>query len=332
MRVGGQWVGLGLGDSSLEVQKIKAFMRRRFASYCGALDDTPLYDDAMVAAVTEMQRRYQAAGKLTAFLPGVVNPETKYVMGYLPRPPAEDRRPVLLTVCGTGVPWWIGPDADLARAVEDRYRWQPIGYPAAPFPMGPSIAAGKAELANQLELHRTQIERHGCALAGYSQGAIVVSEVWEESIRTTGGALWWVREHLTKAVTWGNPNRERGQAWPDPGAPMAALGTQGVTGTLMTDTPSWWRNYAHAGDLYTASTADEVGEDKTAAWQIIRGTRVFDGPDSLLAQFLEIAQQPVPGAIAAFRAILDAGLFFARRTGPHVNYDVRPAIDYLRAP
>jgi hypothetical protein len=32
------------------------------------------------------------------------------------------------------------------------------------------------------------------------------------------------------------------------------------------------------------------------------------------------------------QAITSAGLFFASGTGPHINYDPRPAIDYLRAP
>ena len=44
-----------------------------------------------------------------------------------------------------------------------------------------------------------------------------------------------------------------------------------------------------------------------------------------------IAQQPIPGAIGAFRAMLDAGMFFAKGTGPHMNYNIQPAIEYLRA-
>jgi hypothetical protein len=106
MRIGGQWVGLGPGDSSAEVQKIKAYMRGKFRSYAGGLADTPVYDAEMAATVAEMQRRY----KLTPT--GIVDTETKYRMGYL------NKRAVLFTVCGSGVPWWIGPDADTARAVE----------------------------------------------------------------------------------------------------------------------------------------------------------------------------------------------------------------------
>jgi len=341
MRIGGQYVGLGLGDVSEETRLLKAFMRRKF-SYAKALEDTPIYDPQLVTAVAQMQGRYNQDGKLASgtYTPGVINLETKYVMGYLQRPPGPDTRPVLFTVCGTGVPWWVGPDADTARAVEDKWRWQPIGYPAQPFPMSPSINAGKAELRAQLNRDepgfqlRKQVERNGAGLAGYSQGAVVTSETWEFDIKPDNGALNWVKDHMLKAVTWGNPSREQGHGYPDPGAPMAAPNTAGVAYITdrLHDTPPWWRDYAHAGDLYaTGGTTDAAGQDKTAIWRIVRGEKFFIGPDTLLEQFLEVAQQPLAGAMGAFKAMLDAGMFFAAGTGPHVNYHIGPAIDYLRA-
>lgn len=335
MRLGGQYVGLGLGDSSEEIRSIKAYMRHKFPSYAGGLEDTPRYDEPMVTAVAEMQGRYNQGGKLssTLYTAGIINAETKYVMGYLKRPAGPDTRPLLLTVCGTGVPWWVGPDADTAKAVEDKYRWQAVGYPAKPFPMAGSIAEGRAEAINQINRnepgfqHRKRIEQYGLVLAGYSQGAIVTSELWEYDIK--GGQQGWAKDHVLKAVAWGNPMRERGRAWSDPGGPMAGLNSHGVTGNLMQDTPNWWRNYAHKGDLYT-DCEGESGEDKTAIWQFIRGSKILSGPDSLLAQFLELSQSPIAGATAAFKALLDAGMFFGRGTGPHVNYIVAPAVQYLR--
>jgi len=337
MYLGGKWAGLGLGDSSAEVGNIRDFMRRKFRSYAGNLPDTrtrdgvPLFDGPMTEATLIMQRAYVAQGKLKPeFANGAIGATTKVVMGYLSAT-VIDIRPMLFTVCGTGVPWWIGPDADCARAVENRYKWQPVGYPAAPFPMGKSITAGKVELRNQIGIHAAQITRNGMALGGYSQGAVVVSEVWEQDIKPTNGTLHWAYPHIKKAVTWGNPSREVGKAWPDPGAPMAAANTGGVAYITdrMVDTPAWWRNYAHKGDLYTTGTNDVAGQDKTAIWRIVRGEKFFVGPDTLLEQFLEVAQQPIPGAIGAFKAMLDAGMFFGSGTGPHVNYGVRPAIDYL---
>ena len=341
--LGGKWVGLGLGDSSDEVGKLRQFMQRKFRSYAGTLPDTrtrdgvPLFDEPMAQATLTMQRAYVAQGTLKPELAnGYIGASTKVVMGYLAATPV-DIRPMLFTVCGTGVPWWIGPDADCARAVENRYLWQPIGYPAAPTPMGPSIANGRAETINQFAIHRNQVITNGAALAGYSQGACVVSELWENDIKPPSGVLNWAKPYIRKAVTWGNPDREQGKVWPDfaPGQEVAPPDSSGVTGTLMRDTPDWWRNYAHKGDLYAAggkgTPGDASSQDKTAIWQIIRGTKVFSGPDSLLAQFLEIAQSPLPGAIGAFKAMWDAGMFFGGGLTQHTSYNVGPAIDYLRS-
>ena len=82
-------------------------------------------------------------------------------------------QPLLLTVNGTGVPDPYGPgfSADLGRALglvnpweaiankldgffapEAAVMWQPVGYPAAVFPMGPSVEAGRAELVRQIQM------------------------------------------------------------------------------------------------------------------------------------------------------------------------------------
>ena len=344
MRVAGNYIGLGLDDASEEVGKVREFGRQKF-SYWKQLPDTrnakgvPVFDAAMTSAVADMQSRYVNTGKHKpgAFVSGVVNAETKYVMGYAKRP-VVDTRPLLLTVCGTSVPWWVGPDADTARAVESRYFWQPVGYPATAFPMGKSIAAGNVECKVQCNrsepgfMHRQRIEKYGLVLAGYSQGATVIAELWENDIKPANGSLNWAKDHVLKAVAWGNPNREAGKVWPDNGgSPMASLTSQGVSSKGMKDTPDWWRNYAHKGDLYASCEPGDSQQDKNAIWQIVRDLNVFTGPDSLLAQVIEISQLPLPRIIAAFSALIDAGMFFVKQTGPHVNYGIQPAIDYLLA-
>lgn len=337
MRVGGQWVGWGLGDGDPEVGKLKAFMKRKF-SYARELDSTILYDQKTVAVVTEMQSRYNAAGTLATgkYTPGVINYATKVAMGYLPPPPPVDARPVLFTVCGTGVPWWVGPDADTARAVEDKYKWQPIGYPAQAVPMGPSIAAAKDELVVQMEKHRDRVTKHGCAWAGYSQGALAMSEAWELDVKPGNGRLHWALPFIKRAVMWGNPMRERGKVRPDAGGAPSPPPNGGVTGILMADTPDWWVNFAHKGDLYADVPPDESGENRTAIWQIIRNGDVMSGPDSLLRQVLELAgvvhdADAISETTGMFKAMLDAMVFFGKQTGPHVNYSVAEAIAYLRS-
>lgn len=337
MRIAGQYVGVGLGDATEEVRRLKAHMRRKFG-YAKHLPDTTLYDHEMVDAVVEMQRRYAGAGALKAgkYTLGVVNFATKVAMGFVPPPAKVDTRPVLFTICGTGVPWWVGPDADTARAVEDRYLWQPIGYPAKAVPMGPSISAAKDELVVQMEKHRDRVIRYGCAWAGYSQGALAISESWELDTKPANGRLHWALPHLKRAVTWGNPMRERGKAWPDAGAPISPPANGGVTGILMADTPDWWRNYAHKSDLYCDVPPDESGENRTAIWQLIRNGDVLSGPNSILRQFLELGgiskdSDQISEGIGMVKAMLDALVFFGQGTKPHLNYTTAEAVAYLRS-
>jgi hypothetical protein len=328
VKIAGAWVGLGLGDSSDEIRKIKAHLRKKF-SYAKDLPDTPAFDQPMFDVVYRMQSAYHAQGKLGKPT-GIIDRATKIACGYLPPPPPIDSRPVLFTVCGTGVPWWVGPDADTARAVESRYLWAPVGYRAAPFPMAQSAAEGRQELCRLFDVHRARVEQYGAAMIGYSQGAIITSECLLMDLRPESGRLHWALPHMRKAVTFGNPMREQGRVWADAGAPPAPMTSHGIADQLLTDTPSWWRDFGHDKDLYTA-VEGQSGEDCTAVYKVIMGTRVFKGPDNLLAQFLELAQDPLPEATGMFKAIMDAGLFFARGTGPHVNYSPQAAIDYLLA-
>ena len=326
MKIGGAWVGWGLGDESDEIAKFKAFLRGKF-SYAKLLTDDGIFDDATLTAVLDMQKRYVAAGKLPS-ASGIIDWRTKVVSGFLKPAQPADTRPMLFTVCGTGVPWWIGPDADVARAVEGRWKWQPVGYPAAPFPMNPSVQAGRLELIRLFELHRNRIEKYGAGLIGFSQGAIVICETWLDDIFAENGRLRWAKGSILKAATFGSPMREAGKVWADAGAAPASITSHGIADRLMVNTPTWWRDYAHTGDLY-AEVEGDAGEFKTAIYKVIMGARIMQGPDSILAQVLELTQAPATEAIAAMQALLKAGMFFVRGTGPHLNYDTRPAINHL---
>ena len=336
MRIGGAYVGIGLGDSGDEVRKIKAHMRRKF-SYAKTLADTDLFDQQMADAIVEMQSRYNASGQLATgkYTPGIINFTTKVVMGFVPPPSKVDTRTMLFTVCGTGVPWWVGPDADTARAVEYKYRWQPIGYPAQAVPMGPSIQAARDETYAQMTRWRPQIEKYGCAFAGYSQGALALAETWTYEILPADGRLQWALPFVRKGVFWGNPMRARGDVSPDAGGAPSPPENGGVTPQLMPTTPIF-RQYAHRNDLYADVPPNESGENRTAIWQVIRDGNMVTGPDSLLRQFLELSglvkdADQVTEATGMFKAMIDAITFFGQQTAPHTNYDIGPAIDYLKA-
>ena len=326
MKIGGAWVGWGLGDESDEIAKFKSYMRGKF-SYAKSLTDDGRFDDATLTAVLDMQKRYVAAGKIGS-ASGIIDWRTKVASGFLKPAQPVDSRPMLFTVCGTGVPWWVGPDADVARAAEGRWKWQPVGYPAQPFPMNPSVQAGRLELIRLFELHRARIEKYGAGLIGYSQGAIVICETWLDDIAAENGRLRWAKGSILKAAAFGNPMREAGKVWADGGAPPASITSHGIADRLMVNTPTWWRDYAHKGDLY-AEVEGDAGEWKSSIYKVVMGARLMQGPDSILAQVLELTQAPATEAIAAMQAILKAGMFFVKGTGPHVNYDTRPAIAHL---
>ena len=84
-------------------------------------------------------------------------------------------RPMFCSVNGTGVADPFGPGfaSDIGRMLTNPWNsistqfygdaahraygldiiWQPIGYPAAVFPMNPSVEAGVGEISRQVTLH-----------------------------------------------------------------------------------------------------------------------------------------------------------------------------------
>jgi hypothetical protein len=216
------------------------------------------------------------------------------------------------------------------------YYFQPTGYPAAPFPMWPSIQQGRAEVIRLLnEVHPTG-DIYG---AGYSQGAVVWSLVYQFDMLPAGAPLHHRLDDLKRVVTWGNPCREQGVAngnrfagWPVPEG-------RGIMETQyrLKDTPDWWFDFAHGAnspwgrDLYTDTPDTDEGEWEEAICKIVMGHNIFTGTNSILAQCVESVQRPVAEVYAMFEAIVTAGMFFAvQQTGPHVNYDIGPAIELLR--
>lgn len=336
--VNGLWIGWGKGDKGPKILSMKLFLADKFEwveNWTPKLVMDENFDENFEAVVLSMQLRYKDIP-----VNGLMDAKTQERCGFY-KPEPVDRLgllPIMFTVCGTGVPWWVGPDADLARDLEyiwktkpdGLFRWQPIGYPAKPIPMGRSITEGKNELLNQLELHREQVEKFGAVFVGYSQGAVITSEVWEKMKRDGH----WAVPHIFAAVTFGNPSREFGKVWPDfaPGQRVAPANTSGVAypADRLKNTPEWWRDYAHDGDLYATAAQGDSGQDKTAIWRIIRGEQFLVGPDTLAEQVMEIASNPFK-ALGAFRAMFDALNFFGKQLVPHTSYNPWPARDYLRA-
>ena len=327
------WIGWTVGMSGKPVADAKRKLRQKF-SYAKGLDDSPTFTEDLRIALITYQYRKNQANKSALRTDGILDWATQVALGVInPNPPGPKKpRGVILTVQGTGVDMWTGPPADVARAVSDLYYWQPVGnYPASPFPMRQSYRQGIEELVAQCRIHAGKPK----VLAGYSQGAIVTSRVWKHEVVNPQGRLHALRDEFVGSVTWGNPDRERGVANGNLLESVPVPEGRGVTDDRMENTPSWWLDFAHGAnsrfgrDLYTDTPDDDVGEYSTAIWRVVEDVK-FTGVNGLLEQVLEIVERPLVEVVAMFQAILHAGAFFFSGTGPHVNYNIEPAIRYLR--
>ena len=142
-------MSLRLGSNDPVVLAWQQVMLKRFTSYAKAADGGPLRADGCfgqddLAVHREWQRRTHRAETF------MVSDEELALLGVVQRPTGK---PVLITAQGTGVDMWTGPPADTARELERRKlcTWQPLGnWPAATFPMWPSITQGVAEGEKQI--------------------------------------------------------------------------------------------------------------------------------------------------------------------------------------
>jgi len=319
-----------VGSSGPTVTLWQKVMVRRFASYSKAADGGPLradgyYGNDDAAVQREYERRTHQP------IDGIVSDGDLVALGISP---VEDARgmPWLFTVHGTGMADPLGPGipADTARGVLDKYRWQPIGnYPAVPFPMKPSIDKGRAELVLQLEQKPGPL-----ALAGYSQGAVVVGQVLKHDIMAPEGRLHHRLKDVRKVVFWGNPMRQQGIAhfdhWKYPVAPADSFGIMADRLEGLDNATFEVRDYAHSGDMYACVKDREADEWKVMVQRLIFSvTDFFGGEDSLVAQLLEWGQKPLSETIAAATAGIEAIRFFMN-LDQH-NYNRFPAVDFLRS-
>lgn len=328
------WIGWQEGMDGDPVLRAKDALAARF-SYAKGLDTTTHFGADLRLILGEYQMRRNMSGFSPPLrMDGVLDWNTQVALGLVKKSPTAPARPprTFYTVAGTGSDMWTGYPADIARAVSDLWFHQPVFYPATAFPMDKSVSAGRRELVRLISERPVNEE---IALGGYSQGAIVISEVWKHDILDPRGVLHDRLQYVTAAVTQGNPMREEGVAWGNVAAGIPVPDGRGIAGNRLVDTPRWWHDYAHGGnspfgrDIYTDTPGDDAGELMEMIFNIVFSK--WTGSNSVLEQIMEFTQRPVPEAIAAFRAIAFGIMFLGKGTGPHITYDIRPAIDHLRA-
>lgn len=320
-------MSITIGASGEIVRRWQLVMVDRFKAYAKAADGGPLKPDAYFGFDDQaVQREYQRrTGQPQT---GLVSEDDLIKLGAMA---------VLFTLQGTGVDMWTGYPADTARACLDLCHWQPIGnYPADPFPMWQSIIKGIIELRLQLRDYANRYPGYRIWLDGYSQGAIVIAWVFKHDILAEDGILHDLLPQVKKAVTHGSPMRELGKAngnlragWPIPDG-------HGILYDRLEGTPDWWLDFAHGAnsewgrDLYTDVERGARGDNESAICDIVMQQTLLSGPISLAKRVAALIENPIEGLPAVVESIYDAGMFFGSGTGPHVNYDIGPAIDYLR--
>lgn len=330
----GQLIGWGIGDAGPIVAAAKAKLRAKF-SYAKNLDDTETFDGALQFVLVTYQTRKNMDGHTPPLrTDGVLDYATQLALGLVTVSAPE--KPILFTAQGTGVDMFTGYPADTARAVLDLYQWQPLGnWPATPFPMQDSYNAGINELVVQVRNWCPRSGSRKCAFAGYSQGAIVVALFYKHYVQPVGAEFHYMLEQnrILGAVTHGNPCRERGVANGNTYAGWPVDDSGGIGDDLMVNTPAWWMDFAHTAnspwgrDIYTATPFNDTGTDMRAIWPIVKNVDFM----LLFTRLAAVLTNPTAGLYAAVQAILYAGMFFLTGTGPHVDYDIAPAISYLRS-
>ncbi|BDY31432.1 peptidoglycan-binding domain-containing protein [Mycolicibacterium mageritense] len=314
----GKWIGYGLGDVDPKVQDMKRFLKRKF-SYAAVLDDSPLYDQAMVNVVSEMQAKYGLR------VTGIMNYATQVRCGYIKTAPVK---PVMFTVEGHLSDMFVGPCAYTAKELENQgvVRWQPVGYDNVALPF--RNQTGVNELDRLFSDTVAFPLGTPFVMAIFSQGAIVGCRFFLEQIRPENGKHHNRLKDLRGVIAFGNPYREQNviAPWvPDP--PKA--GTQGISDIRMTDTPEYWREVSRTGDLYACNTADEIGLNCTAIYKIVSESSWSGGQAGMLQRVLDLLGNPFDGFIDIAIAII-RGLGFVANMGPHGTYDLGPCIDFLR--
>lgn len=245
--------------------------------------------------------------------------------------------------------------------------WQPIGYPAAVFPMQPSVnnaraqiqialgaSAPSSDVADDYESNpyeATMYPSGPFALSGYSQGAIVTDSVWALDVLPEDGVLHNRLADCQSVVNFGDPWRSPGIANGNSYQGIAIPGTEdgavtgGIGGKLdltpqQTNYPNQFgdpvvMSFALPGDLYASAPVGQAPWTSEAPAGIV-GTSIYSFVLSgSFLKFVEIAGDLLL-PVGTIEEIINGLRFFAAGTAaPHWQYGnqgcVAAAAQYLTA-
>lgn len=314
------------------IWQIQDKLKRKYASYTGAVVVNGIYDQATKGAVTEFQSRTGIEAT------GIANYATLVRMGVVaPDPPQSD--PVIsivhFSIGGAGSTWDSGYPYDIGELLDkEKCFHQPIGFDTRPVPMSRGVEDGVTELIRQLNRPRGPKGENctvlpWCATA-YSMGAIVFMTVL---MRVLYGDLQQFKATYQGSSALGNPMREHGHTFPG----CSYSDGEGIVTPTAHDTPVEHWDFAadkamsgsSGDDLYSklnkaGSSADKLA-DMRAIWNIVNK----GNPLALAKQVWNLVTSPTwREAVGAFDAAWDALQFFVvKGLTPHTTYQFINPID-----
>ena len=210
---------------------------------------------------------------------------------------------------GGGANWDGEPRNDPFPFMLDPKLWDPvrIDYPASTLGMNLSVATGVNNVVAAIK------SRPGpFALGGYSQGAMVMSDVVTKELVSTSGRLHSRLGDCLGCVTFGNPFRQVNSVYPSGtwsgswDVPGSTTGGHGAfpDSLRMTSTPSWFWNFVNKDEIITSVGDSQDGLYESAAAAFITGYGNFltNGAffSSIPAEILTLLGNLIGGTIGTF--------------------------------
>jgi hypothetical protein len=220
--------------------------------------------------------------------------------------------------------WQIVADKLDGLATISPINWFPINYPAALYPMAPSVQSGRENLVAAI-----QSAPGPFVLCGYSQGATVTDVVWSQDILATTGVIHDRLSDVAAIFNFGDPLRSPGIANGNllAGIPLPqeldGVVTGGIAGPAdltPQQTPDFLYSFALDGDLYASApvgidpqTAEApAGFVETSIYNIVQQATFID-----VVAIAEDLAVPVGLVEAIINGLTFAG---AGANAPHYRY------------
>lgn len=196
--------------------------------------------------------------------------------------PVSSKSTATLSGVNKTVLWNGAPDSDPFPLLlnPDVFNVTKVNYPASVLGIGASIDAGVTQTIAAIKSLKPGTP---FALGGYSQGAAVMSGVYNE-IKSTTGALYSRRNEFLGGVNFGNPRRQtnfRGEiggtwsgAWDVAGSTTGGHGSFPATGTyarLSGCDATKWIEFTAPGDIFSSVGDSTTGANWTLANSVILG-------------------------------------------------------------